>query len=60
MKIKNALYIAYNKDGCPIYIEDSVQTLAKKVGVTANNISKCICNGSEKYARIIDDIDDGD
>mgnify|MGYP003300538370 CR=1 FL=1 len=57
MKIKNALYIAYNKDGCPIYIEDSVQALAKKVGVTANNISKCICNGSEKYARIIDDGD---
>lgn len=57
MKIKNVLYIAYGQDGLPMYIENNLQALSKKVGVTANNISKCICNGSEKYARIIDDGD---
>lgn len=46
------LYIAYGKDGLPMYVETNLQTLSQKVGVTANNISKCIGKGSPKYAKV--------
>ena len=46
------LYVAYDRDGLPIAVEETVAALARTLGVKPNSISRRLSLGSDKYAKV--------